>query len=360
MLPLLAKRGIRRFFPEVMSESDVTQLGMRRKLDGGVHGDLHCSSVCATHRFLPAEFWGGMKAWKHMADRSRALGIEIGAWFAPHFSPRAPIYEEHPEYRMVDINTLAAGGGYGHQCIVSADWNTGIYDWVLNDIRRWKEEGGLDYLFTDSWANMGLVQVNYARRMENSLRRLGDLYGEFQKLGIKVFTFEGISPFGASRFGLADLRGDLLDAQGGVVGQNDFGWWVGQEDMAFNVCMCAHPRKRSAEETEQIQFRLMANRSYLMPDAFTDSMYNVPEWCVRLNAIYEQALPHMKSRRLLPDRAGVRWQDGAIQVVWAIRSVDVPVPAGATVERLLGGSTERIDQDGILNAEAGSVYRIVS
>jgi hypothetical protein len=196
--------------------------------------------------------------------------------------------------------------------------------------------------------------------METSLERLGRLYGEIQKLGIRVFTFEGISPFGASRFGLADLRGDLLDAMGGVVGQNDFGWWIGQEDMAFNVCMCAHPRKRTAGELEGIQFRLMANRSCLMPDSFTDAMYNVPDWCVRLNAIYEQALPHMKSRRLLPDRAGVRWQDGAIQVVWAIRSVDVSIPAGATVERLLGDRTERIDREGILNADAGNVYRIVS
>jgi hypothetical protein len=54
-----------------------------------------------------------MKAWRHMADKGRALGLEIGAWFAPHFSPRAPIFAEHPEYRMIDAAGQGSGGGYG-------------------------------------------------------------------------------------------------------------------------------------------------------------------------------------------------------------------------------------------------------
>ena len=117
VLPQLAADGITRFFPEVMSESDVTVEGLKCKLDAGMHGDLHCSSVCATRRFLPSEFWGGLKAWKVMADKAHALGIELGAWFAPHFSPRSPIFAEHPEYRMISVTGLPSGGGYGFQTI---------------------------------------------------------------------------------------------------------------------------------------------------------------------------------------------------------------------------------------------------
>ena len=168
VLPRLRAQGIKRFFPEVMSQSDVTEDGMKRKLDAGVHGDLHCVSICATHRFLPAEFWGGMKGWKWMTDKGRELGIEMGAWFAPHFSPRAPVFEEHPEYRMISATGLPAGGGYGFQTLVVADWNSGIRDWAMKDLKRWKEEGGLDYLFTDSLSNMGLVQANYAAGMRGN------------------------------------------------------------------------------------------------------------------------------------------------------------------------------------------------
>ena len=184
VLPRLAAQGIRRFFPEVMSQSDVTEDGMRCKMDEGIQGDLHCASVCATRRFLPAEFWGGMAGWKRMADRGRELGIEMGAWFAPHFSPRTAIFEQHPEYRMIDGTGLPAGGGYGFQTLVVADWNSGIRDWVFGDLKRWKEEGGLDYLFTDSLSNMGLVQENYAAGMRGNFKALGRLYGELQRIGI--------------------------------------------------------------------------------------------------------------------------------------------------------------------------------
>ena len=82
VLPKFAEWGIRRTFPVVSHESDVTVLGMRRKLDGGIHGDLHCASVCASHRFLPSEFWGGMKAWRYMADRAGELASRSEVFLA--------------------------------------------------------------------------------------------------------------------------------------------------------------------------------------------------------------------------------------------------------------------------------------
>ena len=360
VLPRLAKLGVRRFFPEVMSESDVTVLGMKRKLDAGVHGDLHCASVCATHRFLPSAFWGGMEAWKAMAGRARALGIEIGAWFAPHFSPHAAIFREHPEWLVTDVNTLPAGGGYGHNVITTADWQSGIFEWVLADIRRWREEGGLDYLFTDSWANLGLVQRNYAAGMRVNFDALGRLYGEFHRLGLAVHSFEGISPFGVSRFGLADLRNDLLGAAGGIVGQNDFGWWVGEEDMAFGIGMHVAPRKRDPEEIRRIAFRLMANRGLMMADALCDGLYEAPAWVAEMNRAYERALPHMKVRRLLAGGAGVEWLGEDATVVWTFAPLEMTAEPGVCIERLAGdgAAPRRAPADGRVTLPAWGVYRL--
>jgi len=360
VIPLLHRAGIRRFFPEVMSESDVTVLGMERKLDRGIHGDLHCSSVCATHRFVPSEFWGGMKAWHYMAEKARALGIEIGAWFAPHFSPRARIFQEHPEWRMIDVNTMPSGGGYGWHTIISADWNTEIFDWVLADIKRWKEEGGLDYLFTDSFANLGLLQQNYARMMRTSWRRLAQLYGEFSKMGIKALTFEGISPFGASRFGIADLRGDLLGPAAGIVGQNDLGWWVDDFDMAYGLCLGAAFRKRPEAEIRSLCFRAAAARGYLMMDSLCGHLYDLPEWARELNIIYEKALPHMVQRTLLPDRSGICWRGDGASVIWALRATDVEVDDGAQVLELGAEDDTAIEPSasGKCSLQAGRVYMI--
>jgi hypothetical protein len=134
-LPAMAKQGVKRYFT-TKHFSDVTECGTERKIDGGVHGGMFCASICATHRFFPSEFWGGIKGWKALVDKGHALGMEIGCWLAPHFSPRAAIFKEHPEYLMKDVTGLPAGGGYGKDSIIVADWNTGIADWVLDDLKR--------------------------------------------------------------------------------------------------------------------------------------------------------------------------------------------------------------------------------
>ncbi|MBI4025862.1 MAG: hypothetical protein HY360_12830 [Verrucomicrobia bacterium] len=358
LLPRLAEQGIRRFFPEVMSESDVTQLGLRRKLDGGVHGDLHCASVCATHRFLPSEFWGGLKAWRYMYDKAHALGIELGAWFAPHFSPRSPIYQQHPEYRMIEHNSQPAGGGYSFQTLVTADWNTGIYDWVLADLRRWKREGGLDYLFTDSWPNLGLLPMNYAANMRANFVALGRLYRDIQKLGIKILSFEGISPFGVTRIGLADLRGDRIGQDRAVAGQNDFGWWIGNEDMAFGMCLAVRARNRAQQELRQTQFRAMANRAYILWDDQHGLDHRLPNWWARHNRLFNQALPFMTGRRqVLPDGAGVCWESSHGRLVWTFRDWTFDRHA-RRVERLDGESFIPMNPRNPRALPAWGVYRL--
>ncbi|MBI4027960.1 MAG: hypothetical protein HY360_23450 [Verrucomicrobia bacterium] len=366
LFPRLAAQGIRRFISEVMSESDVTTLGMRRKLDDGVHGDLRCASVCATHRFLPSKFWGGLKAWRYMYEKAHAHGIELGAWFAPHLSPRAPIFQEHPEYRVIDQNSQPFGGGYSFVGLNTADWNTGIYHWVLRDLRRWKQEGGLDYLFTDSWPNLGLLPVNYAARMRTNFRPLGRLFHDIQKLGIQLLSFEGISPFGITRIGITDLQGAQQAQNRAVAGQNDFGWWVGHEDMAFGMCPMVSPSRRSARELERISFRALANRACITWDNQFDLNYRLPAWWVRLNHIYQRAVPHMQWRHLLPNGAGVKWTDGSTEILWLYHDLPLPPPqAGQRLVRAKMQRVERVTATGFVAMPAtcrvlagGQVYRL--
>ncbi len=361
VIPLLAKAGIARFFPEVMSESDVTVDGLKRKCDNSIHGELHCGSVCATHRLLPSDFWGGMKAWRYMYDKACLHGIELGAWFSTVLSPRAAILREHPEWRMRCVNSLTWSGGYGIGAIVTMDLNhPGFFDWVLGDIRRWKEEGGLDYLFTDSWANLNMLAYNCAERMRGNLGALGRLYGEFQKLGIRSFSFEGVSPFGIGDFGVVDLQGARLAEKQGVVGQNDLAWWIGHEDMAVDNCLSIEPRYRTREELEVFLFRLMANRAGSIIHRF-NLEHELPDWHVRLNRIYRQALPHMigARRTMLPGGCGVRWSKADADVLWTYRDCVVPLSDVACVDELTGDGVKSLSHKGELQARAFSAYRIV-
>jgi len=98
----------------------------------------------------------------------------MGSWFAPHFSPRSPIFLEHPEWRITGPASGSYGGGYGFGSLNMVDWNTGIFDWVLT-ISNVGREAGLDYLGRIPYSNLGLLMSNYARASDNldALGRLG-------------------------------------------------------------------------------------------------------------------------------------------------------------------------------------------
>jgi hypothetical protein len=355
VLPRLVRQGIRCFMPEPMSESDATVYGLKRKLDGGIHGDLHCASVCATHRYLPSEFWGGMKAWKYLARRAREHGILLGCFFEPNLSPRAAILQEHPEYVMAGNNSLPWSGGFGHQTLVTLDWNSGVFDWMLDDLKRWHAEGGFDILTVCDAANFGLLGRNYAAGMRSNFDALRRLYGELGRAGIREFVFEGISPFGAAHFGAADIRPPEFPGEG----QNNFDWWVGHEDMACDIHIGCWPQGRSDEELQRIHFRFMANRGMFIPDNLIGARCRVPDWWRALNFVYERALPHMKTRRLLPGGSGVLWMDGETQVLWTFREVAMPVGEGTEVCELLEKKTRPIPiRGGRVLVPAWGVYRM--
>jgi len=357
-LPRLAKNGIKRLWMENICQSDATEMGLRRKLENGTHGDLHCGSVCCTWRFFPSDYWGGIKAWQHFYKTGHKLGIQIGAWAAPHLSHQAPVFHEHTDWRSIGVNSLGTGGGYGIHAINAADWNTGIRDWMLADFRRWKEQGGLDFLWLDSWSNLGLLPLNYAAKLRPNWQGLSRFCGELSRLGLEL-TFESHSPFGVMACGYTDLRGDKFDEDHSVAGQNDFGWWVGEEDMLFNASMYnIHPRGRTPDEVFDIKFRAMANRGFIMLPKLLSQDHDMPERHVQLHHFYEQVLPHMQTRRILPDNLGVRWSDGQTDVIWAYRDGVLPLASGHQAVRITGSEPEAIATAGQLKVARHAVYQV--
>lgn len=323
LLERAAKAGVRRLMNVFVTENDASVLGFARKLDNGLDGDLFCGSVCSTHRFYPSEFWGGMKAWRYLYEAGKRAGIQMGHWFAPHMSPRAAIFKEHPEWLATGVHTLSEGGGYWN-ILAALDWNTPVYEWILEDLRRWREEGGLDYLFIDSWPNLGLLPHNYERGMRGNHEPLARFFSEVQAMGIAALSFEGLSTLGISRMAVADLKADdagrTLD---GVVGQNDYAWWHQDPDMAYNLNLHLRPRGRSESEMQQSLFRIMANRGGLILPGVHRGDYEAPEWLVRLNRIYNHVHPHMRVRHVLPNGAGILWTGGGRSVVWVFK----PIPS---------------------------------
>jgi len=358
-LPKLAQQGIKRLFPSPVHESDVSEHGYDYKLQEGLHGDLHVSSVCAPHRYRPAEFWGGMEAWKYLARKAHEVGIELGIWVGLHLSHRAPILKEHPEYAIQDVNTMPHGGGYGWKCIVSMDWHSGVRDWIFNDIKAWKEEGGIDYVFIDSWANMGLLPRNYAEHMRTNWEPLNGFFSDLQRIGIHSISFEGISPFGYSRIGMADLRSEAREPMPGVVGQNDWGWWLGNEDMACGMLFCVSPMNRSEQQMREALFRMCASRAQLIYQG-VGQWPELPGWWAELNHLYLQALPFMQMRSLLPEGKGVLWRSAQAQVLFAYTRFSWPIPQGKIVYRLEGPERKGISVGESLTAEPYTAYLITS
>ncbi len=349
ILPRLHAQGIRRCsIIQPVHQSDFTELAFAYHAQTGWHGDIYVSSVCGSHRYVPADFYGGWKAWRYMAEKAKKLDVSIGHWIGFHLTPRAAIVAEHPEYLVMHANTKRFGGGYGHQCINAINWRSGARDWFLDDMRRWFDEG-LDWLWFDSWPNLACLSLDYRDNMAPMQAETPKILAELQKIGYNWFGFEGTSPFGCPSYGLVD---PMQDYEGhvsqGVCGQNDFGKRIGHEYLAWNESMLevrVHP-DRPRDQIPAWSFRYIANRSL---NIATDEH----------KAIYEKLRPLLQKRYLLPDDQGVRWESADGQALFAYRAFDHELPAGAKVTRVEAGRDEPVAcPNGRLRTEPFTAYRL--
>jgi hypothetical protein len=350
MLQDLADRGVRRLFPEVTGQSDITEWGYRYKLMTGVHGDLSVSSVCQIWHYHAADFWGGWPAWEYFYEKGQAAGIEIGQWCGMHLSNNAPIFQEHPEFIATHINTRPHGGGYSFNLSFGLNFNT-AGEWLLEQWAEWKRHG-LDYIFFDSFGNLGMLGCDFKRGGEPNPPGLGKFIQGLAKIGIKAFSVEGISPLGVGRFGLSDNMSESVLAPGSVAGQNDWSWWVGNEDMAVSCLplLYPHPDRTETELREQF-FRGIANRA--LP-----SVYPIPDWLRAYWHTFNATEPLMVSRRLLPGGQGVHWTGGAAELLFTYQALDWPLATGARVEQIEAGQARPLEAADVLHAQPWSVYKL--
>jgi hypothetical protein len=357
-LPALHAQGVSRVTFEPVHESDFTELAFAYHAETGWHGDLNVASICGSQRYRPAAFYDGWRGWRYLAEKAGKLGMHLGHWVGLHLTPRSPILREHPDYILQHVNTLGHSGGYSHLGICSINWCSGARKWFLDDMRRWHEEG-LEWLFFDSWPNLGCTPLNYGGRMEPMQWELGRVLGDLQRIGYNWFSFEGTSPFGVHQYGLWDpMRKYDKPVPGGVGGQNDFAWWIGHEYMGYNQALGPniHP-KRNRRKLTEMSFRYAANRSLTLVQKHHYDSYPYVEG---LDQTYAALQPLMRKRFILPDDAGVRWEAGdGREALWSFRAMPYRLLQGAAVTRLRSGRAERVDcAGGVLKAEPWTAYQI--
>lgn len=359
ILPRLHAQGIKRVMFEPVHESDFTEMGFAYHAQTGWHGDLVCSSICGSHRYVPAAFYDGWKGWNYLAQKAQALGISLGHWVGLHLTPRSPILEKHPEYILQHVNTLGHGGGYSHQFICSINWCSGAKQWFLDDMKRWHDEGGLEWLFFDSWPNLGCSPLNYGGRMEPMQWELGDVLAKLQQIGYNWFSFEGTSPFGVHQYGLWDPMTDYKKhTSGGVMGQNDFGLWVGHEYMGYNQALGPGINALRDQSTlAEMSFRYLANRSLTLVMQDLSGRNQIPP---ENQFTYQTLQPLMQKRFMLPNDQGVLWQaENGRQVLFAYKAFSHKLPSGVTVNRVHGTAQSAVPTPGdVLPTTPWSAYLI--
>jgi hypothetical protein len=360
-LPQLHEEGIRRVSFQPIHESDFTEEAFAFHAETGFHGDLTVCSICGSRRYVPAQCFDGWRGWNYLASKARKLDMSLGHWVGLHLTPRAPILREHPDYIIQHVNTLPHSGGYSHLSICSINWCSGARQWFLDDMKRWHDEGGLEWLFFDSWPNLGCTALNYGGKMEPMQWEMGGVLAELQKIGYNWFSFEGTSPFGIHHYGLWDPMSDFKKhLSGGVLGQNDFANWIGHEYMGYNQILGPGINKERDKSTlTEMSFRYMSNRSLTLVNTDLGGRYAVPkdyQWT------YGRVMFMMQKKFMLPDDSGVRWESTeGRQVLFSYRKFSFPVPRGAKVTEIRGRSECGISIEGnVLITHPASVYVIQS
>lgn len=359
MLPVLAEQGIERVMTEPIVQTDPTERGFDNKLQSlGLHQDLNVGSVCCVHRYQPADFFGGMKAWRYFCEKAHSLGMEVGHWIGPHLAHHAPILKEHPEWAIRGFDTMPFAGGYP-SCILSVlNWNTPVRQWILDDLQQMREEGGLDYVWFDSFANLGLMPIDYATQMQTNTDAIMTFLAELQQIGIANIAVEGMSPVAISGAHIMDFGANHDGGVQWIAGQNDWHWYEGNEDMLYGQQprLWAH-KTRDEQHIRNRFFRCLANQVLPQLTAIMPAT-GKPDMKTRsVIDCYQQVKNDMHHRKILPDQKGVLWRNGSVRTLFAFKDQLHIVKPGTCVTCIGNTSMTPVSSDGSLSAKAYQVYR---
>jgi len=333
--PQLKEKGVELVGCSTYQESDFSEMLDRSKRQDGLHSELFVSSDCNPWRYYPSKYWGGMDAWRYYADRAHDMGLLVGTWVGNNISSNAPAYREHPEWFNRGRTGRPNMGGYTSTLGGTIDWNSPARQWVVDSLKRWRDEGGLDYIFIDSWGNLSQLPIHHDKDFSNNLDGVARLVAELQEAGFKYISNEGMGQLCVPRFGLGAHQ-TLAE------GQNSLYWWIGNEDMADGTNpLILYPDGESEESVHKMLFQFMANYCLMEIQAWEGELpadvredlkrekYAFGSTGVQLPACYnplQRLWPKVRDymfqqkRETLPDGRGVLWTGGMRSVLFAYKA----------------------------------------
>lgn len=254
---------------------------------------------CSPMRYRLSDLLGGDDGLKQFCDAAHAHGVKVFVWIAGHLHNEAPIWKEHPEWAVRNEGETLWDGHY--QTIHSLSFAQGARDWVAADLRHVREATGVDGVWFDSFANLGIQPVHFGSlgREPNAPGVLGFL-GDLSGMGYEIML-ESLSQLGVSSWG--NLAPEDLQ---------------GQEELLYNTSLRTYLddwRASPAAYSEGYYFRALAARAPLglwireyrgRPAPFP---LPLPDWLAPRNRAYAQVEPRMRFREVLEDGLGVLWRD---------------------------------------------------
>jgi hypothetical protein len=355
VVPGLREKGFRRFWSRPYCVSDTSELLFWNKAMRGrgvMDGDVAIGSCCCVWEYKPATLFGGSDAASRFYEISKSHGMDVGIWVGNHLSTKAPILREHPDWILKDRNFDNPSGGYDSHIMAVVDWNSGVREWILNDLIQWKSRHGLDFIFFDSLGNLGLKARNYSDPLlRNNFNGLCTFLAELSAHGIEIIC-EGRSFMGAPYFAISSA-GNMLSDVDPLVGQNNLGWFRGHEDMLSGIHIFTENLKSiPADELVDMNFRIIANNAILkfqhcaLPEIF--NFYK----------IFNLVSQFMDEREILSDDRGVLWRsDAGHRLLFSYAAGAFLLQAETKIRRVMpDGVSEPVQASKAFQTEKYGVY----
>jgi hypothetical protein len=355
-LPDFRRLGYQEFFTHGVWES-VTSDAARAPEDG---------NICCPYAFRFAEAFGGAAGMKRLVDAAHAAGLRVYQWFGFQFARFSPLWKEHPEWLLREADGDPWDGNY--QVLWCGRMRSGFRDLLLDQIRKVRDDTGIDGIFWDSYQNLGVTCVDWqAPDKAPQAEEIWALQTELQKYGYKQRA-ESITVFGVSQVGMFGFeagefrkrlwsdavrrdeafalldtspaffsrRGDPFVAE--RLGPADYFWLAGHRAVPI---VGARPWDAPADA---------GHAGPALPGGAIADQY------ARVNHLYNAALPRMHRLRLLEGGAATLWLDAAGRpaIVWAFRDGRLKFSGRAT--DLETGSVTACRRT--VPLAAGKVYRL--
>jgi len=351
--PKFAELGYHEVFSHGVWES-VTSDPIDRLGDG---------NICSPYSLRFAEMFGGEANMKRLYDAAHAAGVKMYQWFGMQFSKYSPIWKEHPDWILREANGDPWDGNYGS--LYCGRIHSGYGKYLEDGVKAVKDNTGLDYIFWDSYQNLGVTCVDWqGPDKAPQAEEIFLLQARLQQYGFKQ-RCEVVTIFGVSQVGLFGFENDQFRRRlwSDTLAQDTAFALLDTSPAYFSNSYPFTADKVSPEK----YFWLAGHRVVPMlgarpwPDPL-DQEHAGPKLpggdlaldYARINKLYLSALPFMQRLRVTPGGRYSLWLDSANKpaVAWVFE--DCGVDFAGPVTNLTTG--DRVESSATFAGKAGDVY----